>query len=722
MARLSVNRSTLVPNFTAGALTAFVTLAYASSFAQLIFGGALEPFVGHALLAALVGSVVILFTLALRTSLFFNVGGPDANPSAIIAATLTVVVAEVAASSGVHAPELLPTVLMFVCFSSVGCGLILYGMGERGWGRYVRYIPYPVVGGFLAGTGYLLLHGAWRMLSGAQFGADALERLGALHPLALVTAITVAAALFILTRLTKHYLVIPAVIIVAVLLFHGARLMFGIDLAEARQLGLLLTPLQLADWNHVGHFPYAEVRWDLVLFHAKDFVAMTIVVAITTLLNTTSLEVATGKEADTDRELRALGLGNFLGGLAGGMVGATSFNRSLLHFRAGARSPLSTVFAALLIAAMMFFAPGALGLLPKPVLTGLIAFLGIGLLVTWCLDSRKRMLRADYFIVLTIVACIAAFGMVTGVILGIVIACLSFIVSLSRSPTIKYTFTGENRRSNVERSVEHIEWLRKQGSSLRGFVLQGVLFFGTAHQVLAQIRGSLVKTRFALLDFREVDDVDGSSTLVLAKLQGLCREWGIQLIFSGLSPRLESVLRHNAFDLDRPDLKRFADLDHALEWCENKLLAESSGLTRFVTRSDGLLDPRELRELSVFFESVVLPTGAVLAHQGEASDSMFMVESGRMSVSLRLDESGARKRLRTYGAGTVLGEMGLYTCAPRSADIIADTETRVLRLTVSRVAELETAHPELALKLHRHVVRTLSERLHAANDEARLLL
>lgn len=722
MARPSDTRSSLAPNTVAGALTAFVAVAYASSFAQLIFGGALEPFSGVALLAALLGTVVIMLTVALRSSLFFSVGSPDANPSAIIAATLAVLAAEVAASEGAGSPHLLPTVLMFVCVSSVGCGLIIYGMGERGWGRYVRYVPYPVVAGFLAGTGYLLLLGAWRMLTGAQLGADAVNHLGALHPLALVTAIVVTVALFVLTRRFRHYLVIPTVIVAAVLLFHAARLGLGLDLAEARRLGLLLNPLQLEDWNHVGRFPYAEVRWDLVLFHAKDFVAMTLVVAITTLLNTTSVEVATGRDADTDRELRALGLGNVLSGLAGGMVGVTSFNRSLLHFRAGARSPLSTVFAALLVAVMTFLAPGALGLLPKPVLTGLIAFLGIGLLVTWCFDSRKRMLRADYFIVLAIVAAIAVFGMVTGVILGIIIACLSFIVSLSRSPTIKYTFTGETRRSNVERSVEHAAWLRRHGASLRGFVLQGVLFFGTAHHVLEQIRGSLAQTRFALLDFRQVDDVDGSSTLVLSKLQTLCRDSGIELIFTGLSPRIENVLRHNAFDLDRPGMRHFADLDHALEWCETLLLAESDGLTRFITRSDGLLDPSELRQLGDFFESVVLPAGAVLAAQGEASDSMFLVESGRVSVSLRLDESGGSKRLRSYGADTVLGEMGLYTRAPRSADIIADTDTRVLRLTVSRVAELEAAHPALALKLHRHVVRTLAERLHAANDEVRLLL
>ncbi|MDF3059015.1 MAG: hypothetical protein K0R17_3230 [Rariglobus sp.] len=722
MARPPASPPALLPNLIAGALTAFVTLAYASSFAQLIFGGALEPYVGLALLAALIGSVVIMFTLSLRTSLFFSVGSPDANPSAIIAATLAILAAEVTASEGAGSPHLLPTVLMFVFISSVGCGLIILGMGERGWGRYVRYVPYPVIGGFLAGTGYLLLLGAYRMLTGARPGADVLDRLGALHPLSLVTALTVALTLFILTRRVRHYLVIPLVIVASILLFHVARLGLGLDLAEARRLGLLLSPLQLGAWSHVGHFPYADVRWDLVLFHARDFIAMTIVVAITTLLNTTSLEVATEREADADRELRALGTGNILAGLAGGIVGVTTFNRSLLNIQAGATSPWAARCAALLVAATMLLAPGAVGLLPKPVLTGLIAYLGLTLLVTWTFASRKRLLPIDHLIVLAILAGIAVFGIVTGVTLGIIIACLSFIVSLSRSPPIKYAFTGENRRSNVERPAEHIAWLRSQGASLRGFVLQGVLFFGTAHHVIEQIRGKLVQTRFALLDFHLVQGVDDSSTLVLAKLQILCRDSGIELVFTGLSPEVETVLRRNAFSLERPGLHCFADLDHGLEWCENTLIAESAGLAGITTPFNGLLEPDELRLLASYFETVVLPSGARLASQGEASDAMFMVESGRVGVYLPLAEPGVFKRLRSYGAGTVLGEMGLYTRAPRSADIIADADTRVLRFTVERVAELETAHPALALKLHRHVVRTLSERLHAANNEVRLLL
>lgn len=713
-------RSALAPDLAAGVLIAVVTLAYASGFAQLVFGGALEPHVGRALIASLVGSSVIMAVLALGSSLPFCVGGPDANPSAILAATLALISAQITGSTEPDA--LLPTLMMFVFLSSAGCGLVLACMGARRWGRYVRYTPYPVVGGFLAGTGYLLLTGAYRMLTGRAVGRDALDELSALHPLATVSAAAVAVVLLVLTRRVRHHLVVPSVILSAITLFHGARIIWGIDLGTARDLGLLLDSPRLEEWSHAANFPYERVRWDVVLAHTKDFLALTIVVALTTLLNTTSLEVATEREADADRELRALGLANLLSGLAGGMVGATSFNRSLLNLKAGARSARAACFAAILVAFTTLVAPGIVGFLPKPVLTGLIAYLGLGLLGTWIVEARSRMTGLDHLIVLLILVAIAALGVVPGVVVGVVIACLGFVVTLSRSPTVKYAFTGESRRSNVERPAGHAAWLRARGSSLHGFVLQGVLFFGTANQVLETIRANLERTRFALLDFRLVHDVDGSATFVLAKLQKVCREAGIELLFTGLRPEVETVLRRGGFTLDRPGMRRFADLDHGLEWCENALLADAGELSAPPDHLEGMLTPDELRLVSEHCETESLASGVRLAAQGEPGGAMFLVESGRIGVYLRLDEHGTLKRLHSYGPGTLLGEMGLYTRDPRSADMIAEEDSRVLRLTADRVAALERERPQLALKLHRHVVRTLAERLRTTNEEVRLLL
>jgi SulP family sulfate permease len=713
------------PNLVAAALCAVVTIAYAGSFGGLVFGGPLEPFVGRAVIAALVSSVVVMSMLAWRSSFFFGLGGPDSNPAAILAFTLAAVTSDILQGSRVAPAELVPTALMSLFLSASGCGLILFVMGRLRWGRYVRYIPHPVVGGFLAGSGYLLLAGSWKMLTGEPLTVSNLGVVAGVHPLAWSSVALVAVALLVLTRVIRHFLVIPLVLVGAMVVFHALRMAWGIDLAAARQAGLLMAPLQVGEWTHAGNFPYGDVRWDLLLLHLKDFGAMTMVAVITILLNTTSLEVATNREGDADTELKSLGLANLLIGFGGGMVAVNSFNRSMLNLKAGANSRWSGLLCALIVLGTALLVPGLIGLMPKPVLTGLILFFGIGLLMTWMVESRLTMPWSDYLIVLAILGSVAVHGMVPGVMLGLVTACVSFVFTLSKSPTIRGNFSLLNRRSNVERPAPQAEILRTHGQAMRGFVLQGFLFFGTTSRLLDEARAALERTRFVLLDFRLVHGVDGSSTVALKKLRTLCADAKITLVFTGMSREVESVLRLGGVAADNLTLRTFPDIDHALEWCEDQVIAAALPSSEFQAALAGVLSAEEVTYLIAHFERVEVACDAPLIKQGDSSDSMFIIEHGRVSVYLRLGDTteagGRRLRLRTFTVGTVVGEMGLYTGAPRAADVVADVLTRALKLSGAQVAVLEKRRPELANKLHRFVVRSLAQRLAGANAQLNAL-
>jgi SulP family sulfate permease len=726
MSRPASASQSFAPNILAAALCAVVTIAYAGSFGSLVFGGPLEPFVGRAVIAALVSSVIVLPILAWRSSFFFSLGGPDSNPAAILAFTLAAVSSEILQSAEATPGQLVPTALMSLFISATACGVILFTLGRLGWGRYVRYIPHPVVGGFLAGNGYLLVAGAWKMLTGQPLSLVNLDRLTEVHPLAWSTVIVVAMALLVMTRVVRHFLTIPLILIGAMVLFHVARWAGGIDLATARQAGLLLAPLQVGDWTHGANFPYGEVRWDLLLHHAKDFGAMTMVAVITILLNTTSLELETNVEGNADQELKALGLANILVGIGGGMVAVNSFNRSMLNLKAGANSRWAGRLCSLMVLAVVLLTPGMIGLMPKPVLTGLILFLGIGLFMTWAIESRLKMPWSDYLIVLAILGIVAALGMVPGVVLGLVTACVSFVFTLSKSPTIRNNFSLLNRRSNVERPAQQREILSAQGSAMRGFALQGFLFFGTTSRLHEEVRAVLSETRFVLLDFRLVHGVDGSSTVAFKKLRALCADAGITLIFSGMPVPVASALRLGGVEADEVKLRAFPDIDHALEWCEDQVLAAALPHAELVAALAGIFTKAEVAYLVAHFERIEVAEDAPLIKQGESSDSMFIIEQGRVSVYLRLgetgDERGRRLRLRTFTLGTVVGEMGLYTGAQRTADVVADEPTRAIKLSGAQVAALEQRRPDLANKLHRFVVRSLAQRLAGANAQLNALV
>lgn len=709
------------PNVVAGALCALVTLAYASSFATLIFGGALAPAVNLGVWTAIIGSCAAVLTLSFLSSFRFALGGPDSNPSAILAISAASIAAEILQDPASGQARLLPTIFVFLFGSAALCGLLLYLFGRLHWGRYVRYIPHPVVGGFLAGTGYLLLSGAWKMLVGKSFNHTVPADLEAVPVLGWVFALGIGLTLLVATRASKHFLVIPAVLAAGVLGFHVVLLATGWSHEEARAAGLLLPPLNAGDWQTPFNQPLGEVRWDLLLAHGKDFAAMTLVVLVTILLNATSLDLATGKEADFDRELKALGVANVVGGLAGGLVSVNSFNRSLLNHRAGANSPWAARVCAGVVLGAAVFAPGAVALLPRPVLTGLVLYLGVSLLLNWLWDARRELPVSDYLTVVAILVIVAAFGIVPGVIMGVVIASLSFVVTFSLQSVVKQRFTAATRRSNVERTPGELAWLAEHGGRLHGFVLQGHIFFGTASSLLEEIRAVLGKGEALLIDFWLVRGIDASSVVVLRKLLRLAGERNTQLVFSGLDDNLRARFAACGLPLEKTPARLFTDLDRGLEWAESQLLTGARPEIS-LTEALGLRDRGDAEALAARFELLDLPAGRALFKRGEPSNSLYLLLRGQVSVHLQLPGSDYTKRLRSYGPGTIVGEMGFYGDAPRSADVVADVATRVARLDLEQLKSLELARPDLAAQLHRFVINTLAARLRTANEELRQML
>jgi SulP family sulfate permease len=714
-------KTPLGPNIVAGTLCALVTLAYASSFATLIFGGSLASSVNLGVWTAIIGSCATLLTLSFLSSFRFAIGGPDSNPSAILAISAAAIAKDILQGPATHQAGLLPTIFIFLFGSAMLCGVLIYLFGRFRWGRYVRYIPHPVVGGFLAGTGYLLIAGAWKMLVGKNFNHTTAADLEVVPTLGWVFTLGTGLALLTATRASKHFLVIPAVLAASVLVFHAVLLATGWSLGEARTAGLLLPPLNTGDWQTPFSQPLGEVRWDLLLTHSKDFAAMTLVVLVTILLNATSLDLATGREADFDRELKALGVANILGGLAGGLVSVNSFNRSLLNYRAGANSPWAARICAALVLGAAVFTPGAVSLLPRPVLTGLVLYLGISLLVNWLWDARRELPVSDYLTVVAILLIVGTFGIVTGVIMGVVIASLNFVVTFSRQSVVKQRFTAGTRRSNVERTAAELAWLTEHGTRLHGFVLQGHIFFGTASSLLEEIRAVLGQGEALLIDFWMVYTIDASSVVVLRKLLRLAGERNTQLVFTGIDEKLRARFSACGLSLEKTPARLFADLDRGLEWTESQLL---TGSQREMTLSEalGLDDPVDAEALSRHFDLLELPAGRPLFKRNEPSNALYLLLSGQVSVNLQQAGSDYTKRLRSYGPGTIVGEMGFYSHAPRSADVVADMPTRAARLDFEQLKSLELHRPDLAAQLHRFVINTLAARLRTANQELSQML
>lgn len=157
--------ASIMPDVAAGSLSALVTLSYAISYGVLIFSGQeLRPYVSVGVHAALMAAWVVALVVALGSSFHFAIAGPDSNTTAILLVMASSVAAALAQRTS--GEQISTSVLMMLAVSAVLGGLLVSILGVLRCGRLVRFLPYPVAGGFLAGTAFLIVAGGFQVLAG----------------------------------------------------------------------------------------------------------------------------------------------------------------------------------------------------------------------------------------------------------------------------------------------------------------------------------------------------------------------------------------------------------------------------------------------------------------------------------------------------------------------------------------------------------------------------
>jgi len=174
-------------------------------------------------------------------------------------------------------------------------------------------------------------------------------------------------------------------------------------------------------------------------------------------------------------------LGRHIAALADG---ALLDSRVLLAHRLGAKSRLVNLISAAICGLALFFGASLISYFPKPVLGGMLLYLGLSFLVDWLIDARRSLPLLDYLLVWVILFIIASVGFLEGIAAGIFIAAILFVISYSRLNVVKSTLDGSIYHSKVDRPKIHRDMLHEHGSEIFIMSLQGFIFFGTVQNVL----------------------------------------------------------------------------------------------------------------------------------------------------------------------------------------------------------------------------------------------
>ena len=712
----------LLPSITAGLIASIITISLEISLAALIFSGDLGQFLAGGIGLMLFGAFVMGIAISLTTSLPGIVGLPQDTPAVImglVAASISV------SMRGEEPAAVYSTIVAAISLTSVLTAVFFLLLGWFKASSFVRYIPYPVVGGFLAGTGYLLCVGAFGVMVDVPLALANLPEFFIPDQLInWVPGILFAAVLLLLLRRWTHFFITPGALITATILFYGYLMIAGISVGEAGSRGWLLGPFPAGGlYQPLTPSAFGSIDWGVILQNIDKIATILVLSIISLLLNASALEVTVKQDIDLNRELQAAGWANLVGGLGGSSVGYQALGMSALAHRLGAKSRLVNIISASICGLALFFGASVISYFPKPVLGGMIFFLGLSFLVEWLIDSYKALPLLDYLLVWAILGIIATVGFLEGVAAGVFIAAILFVISYSRINAIKNMLNGSIYHSNVDRPKVHRDLLHERGSEIFILRLQGYLFFGTIQNILEKIRQRIqdknqAPLRYLVLDFHRVTRVDSSAVFGITRLKQLTQANKVLMVWTHVAQDIVNQMERGGLHDQHDDTFLIQEsLDEGVEWCENKILAREgiNDLTGIIERVESQLKRafpglQGVDRLMQYLEKRKVDVGEYLMKQDDPSDDMYFVESGLVSVELELP-NGRRMRLRSIRGGATVGEIGIYLGGARTASVVASRPSTVYRLSLQSLEKMRDKDPEIAALFHEWIARLLAERV-----------
>jgi len=704
----------LLNDASAGLVASLLSLAYCFSFGALIFSGPLQPFLNVGVTAALISAAVTGLVITWRTGFPIAVAGPDGNTVALLAA-MTSTLGPVLAALPPAAALGLTLAGLFLATLLTGTGLYL--VGHFRLGRLGRFVPYPMLAGFLGASGWLMVSGAVHMVSGLPLGLSTLASLSN-STMLIPLAVTVcwAGFLWIATVRIQHFATLPIALIGGILLAD-----FLIPAVDLDRFGIATGDWMFALAPHGLSVslplldPYVwHADWKTLLTVAGTIAATALMAALSIVMNSTGLEQAMQVEVDLDRELRLQGAANLLSALGGGFIGYVSMSRTMLARAAGGTGRTAGIVVALVALAMLAGGVGVVGHIPRFILAGLLMQLGARLIWTWCVVSRKRLPTAEWLLVPVIVVMTAWFGVLVGFAVGILGGCAIFAFSVSRVDIVHRHFGAEERPSSLVRATEEMALLGARGHEVRIIELGSFIFFGSAYRLQEQIAAQVtrLRPRMVIFDFSAVSGIDSSAGSSFLRIAQRLKAAQVRHVVTGLSPGVRQVMVEVGA---LAGVLEHASLDEALEAGET-LLLEQNGFAAAHHRplidwlADALGDAGHAQDLADALAPARPVDEHYLCRQGDDTDSLLFVERGRVSVVVERP-GHAPIRHRVFGANTVVGEIGFFLDVPRSASLRLDGNTSVWALDRPAFERLQRERPALTTALLTYTVRTQAERL-----------
>ncbi len=726
----------LAGDFWGGMAAMLVALPAAIAFGVTIFSALGSNYAALGALAGILGATALGLVASLMGGTNRLITAPCAPAAAVLSAFA---IEQIQRGSPAEAIILSLTVI------SLTAGLLQLLFGLIGLGRLIKYMPYPVVSGYLSAVGLIIIGSQLPKLLGTPNGSSlwrAITTPSLWQWQGIVIGAITAVVMLYAPRLTK---VVPAAILA---LLAGVLTYFGLSMFDAGMLRLPGNSLVvgalggsgdgsgsglvdgfLARWQGMSQLSAAQLN---NLFMTA--LTLAVLLSIDTLKTCVVLDALTRSRHNSNRELVGQGLGNMASGLIGGLPGAGTMGATLVNMSSGAQTKLSGLIEGILALVAFLLLGSLIAWVPVAALAAILTVIGVRMIDRSCLHFLKsRDTALDFAVIAAVVAVALMFSLIAASVAGIALAVLLFIREQIGGSVVRRKTLGNQTFSKRVRVQSEMKTLESHGDASVIFELQGSLFFGTTDQLYTALEPELKTRKYLILDMRRVQSVDVTATHMLERVKDMLAEHGAYLIFSRLPSNLPSGQdMQQYFDTaglvpTQGHVKIFGDLDEAVEWVEDRIIADATP----EREDESLLNLHEIDmfkgrkeetmvDLEACMEKRHIKIGERIFASGDTGDELFLIRRGAVRIMLPINNRQSI-HLSTFGRGNFFGEMAFLDGATRSADAIAHNDVDLYVLPRKNFDKLALEHKMAALKLLEGVASVLTTRLRYANAQMRSL-
>ena len=727
-----------------GFTSAIVALPQTITIGALAFAPLGQEYLPIGILAGFYCSIVSGLVTAWAGAIPFSVGGPRSSFSLVMALILTTLMAGYAELYGVAAAGTLSGVTHVIGLAAMAvmlAGLLQMLLGVSGVGAYIKFIPHPVVAGFMNGIAFLILVSQLPYLAGITVHVDWWDLQGFaahLRPATALVGLFTFAVIWACNRFVPRVPGPLAGVALGTAFYYGLHAVFP-SLALGPVVGSVPPEFPTPAMAPVFWANIFDPRtWTLLLKVAPSIAVLAVLGALESLMCAVAVGQISGRRPQANRELLGQGLSNVVGSLFGAVFSGSTTSRTVLNYKMGGRTRLSgTAHAALMLVALMT-APYWVAHLPHVVLASVLAFIAVTMFDGWTRQLVKRLSHrqvhrevwTNVAIVLLVTVATIAFNLVVGVLAGVIATAVVFISKSSKTVVRRIQY-GDRKHSLKLRSPEKTAFLRENGREIVVMELEGALFFGTADQLALEVEGLPRSATYIILDCKRVIEFDATGAHILQQISRRLMKSGRRLLLAYITPDGPNgkFLGDMGVKAVIPAELWFGDTDYALEWCENRIVARAfpddetiaeMSVTRMSLAHN--FTPEETTLLAAVLKRHTYAPGQYLFREGDKGEQMFVLAQGAITIKLPLkqkDPTAESRRLVTLSPGVMFGEMVLVESRPRSADALAEEYSVVYSLSREDLEHLFLSNPRLATKLMRNVSRILADRLRTTTEELR---